>query len=173
MGLSKKPLSKEQYIELIDLYAPTIEGLTKARVLEMINEKSDEIILSTEEKDNVILELIEANEQKSTKIQKGFYIGNGNKGISYPNTLTFDFEPKYIAISCKESSIYNSYGFGVNGGCIIGITYSGDLSIVEAFPLETTYSNNTVSWYCPDGIASGTTRQLNSSGTYYYYVAIG
>ena len=115
----------------------------------------------------------------AAKIKTGSYVGTGKSGSSNKNTLTFDFDVKYLCVTLREDDnfaepchavILPDAGYGIfntsedlgGGTDVIGMT---------SRPLSVTKNGNTVSWY-----VSSTTdarRQFNSSGFTYHYVAIG
>ena len=105
------------------------------------------------------------------KIQTGSYTGTGTEGSSNPNRLTFNFVPKMVIVANTGSSLsYYSPSFLVwvgQGGDHVS-TGTGNI-----FSL----SNKTLSWYGPayTGAGAGTyaANQFNTSGTKYYWVAIG
>lgn len=100
------------------------------------------------------------------KIQTGSYVGTGTYGSSNPCSLTFDFEPKVLLVEPK----------GMTGGppCIT-LVCGVELSQILIFEnqrtfLQTTWSENTVSWYTNSADAVS---QLNGNGNLYHYCAIG
>lgn len=111
------------------------------------------------------------------RVKTGMYVGDGNAGVDYPNTLTFDFEPKIVIVG----SINSADGTGVYPGSIrggfpwirgmaSGATYGHKYS--DAFGIlgvKLTWGDKTLSWYH----GSDSTYQLNQSSSVYYYVAIG
>ncbi len=102
------------------------------------------------------------------KIATGSYTGTGTYGASNPNSLTFDFEPKFIFISSLKGSDYMQSMKG-NTGFFFNNNESSDASNVI------TWGGNSVSWYT-DGTASSSvkpSKQLNWSGATYNYLAIG
>ena len=102
------------------------------------------------------------------KIATGSYTGTGTYGASNPNSLTFEFEPKFIFISSLKGSEYMQSMKG-NTGFLFNNNESSDASNVI------TWGKNSVSWYT-DGTASSSvkpSKQLNWSGVTYNYIAIG
>lgn len=101
-----------------------------------------------------------ANANAKAKIATGSYTGTGTYGKSNPNSLTFDFVPKFVAFS---STRYTAFGYLLNPGTrarLCGNATESDQTV--------TWNNKTVSWYSDD--AHG---QLNFTNTEYYYIAIG
>lgn len=111
------------------------------------------------------------------KIATGSYTGAGTYGSSNPNSLTFDFEPKFVSVYMYKNSngqgqyiiaqfspiinvLSNAiYQININGGTqSIYVTWSSD--------------KKTVSWYGTSS-SNGALYQLNGSGCEYYYIAIG
>lgn len=98
-------------------------------------------------------------------IETGSYTGTGTYGSDNPNSLTFDFEPKFLIVGVDNSKT------GWQKGCFIWIDgMTNGLSGISG----TTYNTvtlewgNTVSWYSTSALA-----QLNNSGDIHFYIAIG
>lgn len=66
------------------------------------------------------------------KIAVGSYTGNGTYGATNPNTLTFDFKPKFVLIynitSRWEGSYGNTLNYPKDVGHVGGVEYIGLLS---------------------------------------------
>ena len=97
-------------------------------------------------------------------IATGSYTGTGTYGSANPNSLTFDFEPKFI-IFFGEHDLYspNIFTMAASGKFargMHGLNYNNNFS----------YSNGVLTWYTSN---SNDYSQLNSSGKIYYYTAIG
>ena len=93
-------------------------------------------------------------------IETGSYVGTGTYGQENPNTLTFEFVPKFVFVSSGGGS--SSYFLWVQGCNKTSGEYNNSLSVVEV-------SGNTLSWYSTKDISS----QRNQNATTYYYIAIG
>ena len=119
---------------------------------------------------------VTAEQIGGTKIKTGSYVGTGNYGSSNKNTLTLDFDVKYLYIALREDDnfgypshavILPNVGYGI-------FYYSDDLGGgldtigVTSHTLSTTKNGNTVSWYSDNARS-----QFNLSGFTYNYVAIG
>ena len=97
------------------------------------------------------------------QIYTGSYVGTGTYGQSNPNTLTFPFEPKAVFISGVSGPSYTTcfmfyksiFGMGLVSASVVSVSL--------------TWEGNFVSWYS-DQNAEG---QFNSTGSIYYYVAVG
>lgn len=102
------------------------------------------------------------------KITAGTYTGAGTYGSSNKNTLTFEFEPKFVAIDndAMGGNAHPSYVMllvkGVKYGLVRKNYDDGNRNYVE-------WDGNTVEWY-NTADAGG---QMNVSVNTYYYVAIG
>ena len=92
------------------------------------------------------------------KIETGSYVGTGTYGADNPNSLTFGFDPIFLFVGDNSNS-WNSYIDGMKYGFYASSNYSNKF----------TKSATTVSWYN----TSSDAYQLNSSGTTYYYIALG
>ena len=102
------------------------------------------------------------------KISTGSYVGNGAVGANYPNSLTFEFEPKVVFIA-PEGNITNyciPYVWGAN----YMVSFEG--ASLDAGHNHVSVSGNTMTWYVQQGRQTDDT-QLNNMGTTYKYVAIG
>lgn len=131
----------------------------------------------------------------------GSYIGTGVYGASNPNTLTFDFEPKFAIVygynteapekqqgTCCVYSfaifIRNSphtrvlWNYGWEGGW-----YNSNLA-AAGIPLCVSWGNNSLSWYYDSEVelSVGSNHgklpnyvdtQLNKAGVEYYYMVLG
>ena len=118
------------------------------------------------------------NAVAAPKIVTGSYVGTGKYGSSNPNSLTFDFEPKFIMISSIERneyfSIFPCFSLPENYPSNVGYGWSG-LWNGTLTAMDDNYAklvDNTLSWYYK-GSSSASIRQLNSSDTTYTYLAIG
>ena len=101
--------------------------------------------------------------QLGNKVQMatGSYVGTGKYGRSNPNTLTFEFEPKFIIISSDRGGVYIDFYFWGSIGFNGANNYAAE-NIVSI-------SNYTLTWYHPSDVSG----QLNASGITYNYLAIG
>lgn len=95
------------------------------------------------------------------KIEVGSYVGTGDYGEENPNTLTFGFQPKIVFVG---RGIVGTYIWGDSLGFRYEAGQSGSTSTVST-------SGNTVTWYADDTNANAS-RQFNSEGHTYYYVAL-
>lgn len=99
------------------------------------------------------------------RITLGKYIGTGTVGIDNPNTLTFDFDVKFLAI-------WHDYGVELMT-CQQNASnqYDGESASYRIY----LWNGNTVSWYAINADASTPypSSQFNSSGRAYYYFAVG
>lgn len=102
------------------------------------------------------------------RVVTGSYVGTGNYGNSYPNTLTFDFAPKCVVIA--ESN--GSFPLLLFRGCD-GYDYEQNSVGREG---KVTWTNNSVSWYYTIGAGGSSTTaasfQYNTLNAEYSYFAI-
>ena len=114
------------------------------------------------------------NAVEASKIETGSYIGTGTYGSSNPNSLTFSFRPKLFFLDDqKGSNLY--YG----SGWLVYTDFLDDS--YEKLPLASQtyyypymkFENNVLTWYCYNGSDNVSAYQMNTSGTTYYYIAIG
>ena len=100
-----------------------------------------------------------------TRIQAMNYVGTGTYGSSNAISLTFDFEPKFIAIQ-RNVSNYDGKTFAIRGMKYLN-RLNSDGNNNYAF---LTWEGKKVSWYSYKNEA---TNQMNISGETYIVVAIG
>ena len=93
------------------------------------------------------------------KIATGIYTGTGVYGASNPNTLVFGFVPKVVIISKKLSS--------ESDGLLVYVGQPGQAATGSGNAFSCI--GTTLSWYSQ----VDATRQWNSNGATYYYVAFG
>lgn len=99
------------------------------------------------------------------RVQVVSYVGTGVAGPDNPNTLTFDFPPKFFAIM-KNNSNYNYQTFAIRGvGWFSYVNNDGNNNycIIR-------WDGKTVSWYSYRSYAN---QQYNNIGETYYAIAIG
>ena len=101
----------------------------------------------------------------------GSYVGTGDSGPDAPNTLSFDFQPMFVAITADTSYAH------IPGNVFIrGQSKSSGLTMidssVDSSDLVLSWIGNTLSWYC-DEPGNHPMHQLNESGRTYRYFAIG
>lgn len=99
------------------------------------------------------------------RVQVVSYVGTGTYGKDNPNSLTFDFAPKFFAIM-KDTSNRNHHTFAIRGAKYID--YKND-SGNNTFSYLT-WEGKKISWYAYNNDA---TYQFNFSGSTYYVLAIG
>ena len=96
----------------------------------------------------------------------GSYKGTNVCGTKNPNTLTFDFVPKFVIVSQRGER--NATG----GGCFIWINSGSTLNFINNgsnYWVHPTLTDKTLSWYCSESASY----QLNSSSYTYDYFAWG
>ena len=146
MGLIKPTsgLTEAQIINLIGQHAPTTEGVNEARVLE----------------------LIAANLPEGAQIETGSYVGTGLIGVDNKNTLSFEFEPKFVLVKCEgAATVQSNYGsfFWVKDDDKV---FSFNLQ--NGTDVQVDFSENTLSWYS----SKNANLQANAKDYTYLYVAI-
>ena len=124
---------------------------------------------------------------KFGRVAFGTYVGTGSVGSANPNTLAFDFEPKFVLIttygrSDTYASTDYSYEKTTKDYMILtkyrAVSYNYNTTNALGYNVKVKFSGNSVSWYAD---ASNAACQANSGGgtsggTYqsiYGYVAIG
>lgn len=106
----------------------------------------------------------------AVKIAAGSYTGTGAYGSRNPNSLTFDFVPRFFTVGSLEPiSDGSGYVHSVDRGYVMLIINGG---LALGYNLSSNYcklDGNTISWYAYDNADD----QFNSSGKKYGYIAIG
>ena len=97
------------------------------------------------------------------RIATGSYTGAGGYGTGSPNTLTFDFVPKFVVV--KEAASDTKFG----GYCWLSPITHGPVCYPETRYVTITWDGKTIRWYN----AESSIYQLNRYGVVYHYVAIG
>lgn len=116
------------------------------------------------------------------RMEFGSYVGSGSYGgSSSANTLTFDFEPRFLMIFSDTGTMHAGNRMDYDDGTLESLPAIGcpaALTTSFASGLFVAYSGmyakksedgKVVSWYAGYSAAY----QLNSSGTTYYYLALG
>lgn len=149
-------------------------ALTKAAI-DILAAKSSNI-LSNETKtlyglgtnavpDDVLALLGNYLKNDAVKIEKGSYTGAGTNGANHPNSLAFQFPPKFLAVF-PINGLYQLFlirGMEGSNTSPNGHSY-GNVAVA--------WDGSTVSWHTTDS-GAGTDYQLNRLDTQYFYIAIG
>ena len=105
------------------------------------------------------------------QIATGSYVGTGTYGESNPNSLTFEFEPKFVLIfsggSGSSGSVYFGMAFLTSHA---GYSYKPAGSNGQWFyvgKITPSFGTNKVTW------SAGSAETQMNNGFSYYYVAIG
>ncbi len=112
------------------------------------------------------------NAVNGAKIETGSYVGTGTYGVSNPNSLTFEFEPKIVLIKPSTDGTLSKYwmcftnGLGTSGGGLVW----GSEDYTLGYKVSYSFYGNTVQWYTTD---ARSTPQANDAATTYGYIAIG
>lgn len=104
---------------------------------------------------------------EKVRIAKGEYTGTGTYGSANPNTLTFDFEPKLLLVTQRNSQAYPS-GSGWTSMFIWKENMKS--TMVYGNGLYFNRAGNSLSYYTDGSVAD---RQMNQSGVVYDYIALG
>ena len=111
------------------------------------------------------------------QIATGSYTGTGTYGSSNPNSITFDFRPKFLALF-DDSGFLVQLGSPSNRAIasLMNLTESYQNNVLWSWQYNNNYTNakfdsatKALYWYHVEGA----NYQLNSSGVVYYYIAIG
>jgi len=97
----------------------------------------------------------------------GSYAGKGNYGEGHPNTLTFPFSPKFVAITPDNGTDSTGGVFFIAGqSASAGLGNNSTGSSGNALLLS--WGDNSVSWYS----TTSAVKQLNSGSLNYHWFAI-
>lgn len=107
------------------------------------------------------------------KFKRGTYTGTGLCGENNPNTLTFDFTPKFVQIIEPYWS-NGSYAYHTTPQPFIyGMSKAYTASYTTGRGANLTWGTNQISWYIDSAKSEYAHAQLNRQGATYYYFAIG
>jgi hypothetical protein len=122
--------------------------------------------IDTEWRNNMYHELYNNIKPAMIRIAIGSYKGTNTYGISKPNTLTFEFVPKFVIVSKRGTTNINSGGtfIWINPGTTLNFLNNG--STYWCYP---SLDGTTLSWYNTESQVY----QLNSSSYDYDYMAWG
>ena len=95
------------------------------------------------------------------QIATGSYTGTGSFNTSYPNSLTFDFVPKFLAVASIDVA-YLGFCAPLATGQTIGVQVDGKNLFIAT-------DATTVTWYS----VYDASHQANTHSAQYYYLAIG
>ena len=127
-------------------------------------EASDRILRSDFNSDNA---KIDAALAAGAKIATGSYTGTGEYGEEHPNTLTFDFVPKFVLI--RMEGTHFDYGLTLFSPLSSG-TPSVTGSTISSYDwIDVLWNGQSVSWYND----SSANTQMNKNAATYFYLAIG
>lgn len=136
---------------------PVADGNDFFNIKTMLNDNWDKI----DESVKAALDDIGDLQSEQVRIATGSYVGTGTYGASNPCSLTFDFVPKFVAVSDNSGGSTASWS--------TTILWFGQIGNYEE--LEFSLSGTTLSWYKWYGSDPGA--QLNADGSTYLYWAIG
>lgn len=96
------------------------------------------------------------------RMASGSYVGAGGDSTTKKKTLTFSFKPRFLVVTKNVGMLGTAAGdylLWINGVTVMkwnnNVTYNND---------------NSISWVCTNG---GASYRLDTSGTTYYYFAVG
>ena len=104
------------------------------------------------------------------KIATGSYTGTGTYGADNPCSLTFNFSPTLVIVSCwrAASSMTNRSVVGIFVRDDHGMRITQNTNYASRI-LYAAWAETSLSWYSVDGEDD----QLNYDGTTYHYIALG
>ena len=117
---------------------------------------------------------------KVAHFEYGSYVGTGNRGSSYPNTLTFSHKPRMVwIVKSADWDVWHWANLDNNlAFWFYPITgqkaYTSEDDVVE-YVYYSMPTDKSLSWYYYRSVgtqANAAERQMNTSGKTYYYVAL-
>lgn len=104
------------------------------------------------------------------RIATGSYTGTGTYGSSNPNSLTFEFEPKFFTVgSLNPMSDESGYVQPAGNGNVLLISNGGLSTGYGGGNTSCKVDGTTISWYN----TTSAPKQFNTNGVKYGYIAIG
>lgn len=102
------------------------------------------------------------------RIATGSYVGTGKFGSANPNSLTFEFEPKFVIVSAASGGVSRlMFQSGQTETYQVGFDSGDSINTIV-------WSGNTVSWYVKNpGDYVNADEQMNQTNMNYIYLAIG
>ena len=94
-----------------------------------------------------LIDSANSNANTKAKIATGSYIGTGTYGRSNPNSLTFDFEPKFVAVFGTSDSFQLFLLNGASYAFSVRKENSNTDNSAKTSPITVSFSGNSVSWY--------------------------
>lgn len=116
---------------------------------------------------------------KVAHFEYGSYVGTGNRGSSYPNTLTFTHKPRMVWI--VKSADWDAWHWANVANLafwfypMTGQRAYSSADDVVTYVYYSMPTDNSLSWYYYRSTgtqANHAERQMNTSGATYYYVAL-
>lgn len=101
------------------------------------------------------------------RIATGSYVGTGTYGEDNPNSLTFEFEPKFLIVQ-RSTTNYPGGFIWIDGISEIGSVFT-DTSSGASLRISIIKNEKDITWYS----TSNAEKQMNLVDSYYYYIAIG
>lgn len=105
-----------------------------------------------------------------TRVENGSYVGTGKHGSANQNSITFSFVPKFLFVIRDNRYIAVTSASHTQNDMvwIEGMVKDRDNNLAENYR-RYSRTNNTVYWYSE----TSEDNQMNTSGTKYFYFAIG
>lgn len=119
---------------------------------------------------NTILHTGNLEDLSIAKIATGSYVGTGTYGPDNKNSLTFPFNPKFVAIWMDNATV---------GPLFVFISEKSNYTLIRSsggsYSRNCSFDGNTLSWWSGDGSYGTGDKEIqaNSSGVTYNYVALG
>ena len=98
----------------------------------------------------------------TARVACGSYMGTGQYGPEYPNSLQFDFTPVFVYVVENDNHQKSPM---VRGCTETNSTYGGSITLA--------WTDRGVSWYTYTGVTNPHLNQNNQENVMYYWLAIG
>lgn len=111
-----------------------------------------------------------------TKIQTGSYVGTDTYGADNPNSLTFNFAPKFVIIAgepVRDTASHKYLGLFLYGAERSATSYDGMSTSNTSVLVITGWGTKTLTWYNKDSAIKQLNEVSNNHVKQYNYIAFG
>lgn len=84
---------------------------------------------------------------KAVKVEKGSYVGDGNKGENFKSKYPFNTPPNMVIILAKEITTTRNSGIWVEGASWLGVNSFSNSSSGSPGSINCSMTNSTLSWW--------------------------
>ena len=161
--------------QIPDVYSKT-DTIT-AETLTQLGLTADKLPNDAFQQIKTLIDNAQSSADSKARIQTGSYVGTGTYGVNNPNSLTFDFVPKFVIVVPEpesDNTVHTLVGIFIYGAEHTPYNYDGKKSSGPKSNLTVMgWGTNTLKWYN----GGDSIRQLNDSPDVYVkkynYVGLG